>query len=70
MAWFPPDPAKTNLFGDLDPTHHGEQRRKFAAFYSMSSLVRYEELVTNCALLLTQRFNEMAASGKSIDLSH
>jgi cytochrome P450 len=69
-AWMPPDPSKANLFTDLNPVRHGLQRRKFAASYSMSSLVGYESFVNNCASLLTQRFSEIAASGKSVDFQH
>lgn len=36
----------------------------------MSSLVGYEEFVNNCSSLLTQRFSEVAASGKVIDFQH
>lgn len=69
-AWMPPDPSKASLFSDLNSTRHGFQRRKFAAFYSMSSLVGYEEFVNNCSSLLTQRFSEVASSGKTTDFQH
>lgn len=66
----PPDPSKASLFSDLNPTRHGFQRRKFAASYSMSSLVGYEEFVNNCSSLLTQRFSEVASSERLIDFQH
>jgi hypothetical protein len=69
-AWMPPDPAKASLFSDQDSTRHGIQRRKFASYYSMSSLVGYENFVNNCTLLLSQRFSEIAHSREIIDLQH
>jgi hypothetical protein len=65
-----PDVNKANLFADTDPYRHGLQRRKFASFYSMSALVGYEPFVNNCSNLLIQRFQEIAASGKTINLQH
>lgn len=62
----PPDPQKASLFADLDPHRHGVQRRKYAAAYSMSSLVTYEAYVDNCTSLLKQRFHELAASEKGV----
>jgi hypothetical protein len=38
--------------------------------YSMSSLVGYEPFVNNCTSLLTQRFNECAKAGQTINLYH
>jgi cytochrome P450 len=66
----PPDQNKASLFSDLNPTRHGIQRRKFAALYSMSSLVGYEGFVNNCTSLLTQRLGEIAQSGHTVDLQH
>lgn len=65
-----PDVSKVNLFADTDPHRHGLQRRKFASLYSMSALVGYEPFVNNCSNLLTQRFQEIAASGKTINFQH
>lgn len=59
-----------SLFSDQNSPHHGLQRRKFAASYSMSSLVGYEEFVNNCTSLLTQRFSEVAQAGSVVDLQH
>ena len=36
----------------------------------MSSLIGYEQFVNNCSSLLTQRFSELASSGKVIDFQH
>lgn len=66
----PPDPEKASLFADLNSTRHSIQRRKFAASYSMSSILGYEQFVNNCTSLLTQRFSEIAATGHMIDMQH
>ena len=36
----------------------------------MSSIVGYEQFVSNCTSLLSQRFSEIAASGHTIDMQH
>jgi cytochrome P450 len=59
-----------SLFSDMNPHRHATQRRKFSAWYSMSSLVGYEPFVNNCSLMLTQRFSEVAKLGRTIDLQH
>lgn len=66
----PPDPEKASLFADLNSTRHGIQRRKFAASYSMSSIVGYEQFVNNCTSLLGQRFSEIASSGHTVNMQH
>jgi cytochrome P450 len=66
----PPDVAKANLFGDQDPANHAAQRRKYASAYAMSSLVGYEPFVDECSAIITQRFSEIATSGKTVNLAH
>ena len=66
----PPDPSKSSLFADRDPHRHGAQRRKFAAPYTMSSLIGYESFVNDCTSLMTQRFSEIAKTGRTIDFQH
>jgi cytochrome P450 len=69
-AWMPPDANKASLFSDLNPHRHAFQRRKFSASYTMSSLVGYEAFVNECTSLVTQRFSEIAQTGRTIDLQH
>ncbi|RDW71427.1 hypothetical protein BP6252_07990 [Coleophoma cylindrospora] len=69
-GWTPPYPNMANLFSDSDPHRHAFQRRKFAALYTMSSMVGYENLVNDCMDLINQRFSELAKLGKSFDLAH
>jgi cytochrome P450 len=66
----PPNPEQASLFADLNPQHHGTQRRKVASAYSMSSLISYEPFVDNCASLLISHFDAAAASGKTLDFGH
>ncbi|KAL3418686.1 cytochrome p450 pisatin [Phlyctema vagabunda] len=68
-SWMPPFTESANLFADQDPHRHASQRRKFAAHYSMSSLVGYEGLVDECMDLLSQRFSEIANSSQDTDLA-
>jgi cytochrome P450 len=70
LAWMPLDPTKASLFADTDPHHHGNQRRKFASAYSMSSLVGYEPLVDHCTALLKTRLHEVSDTGHTINLGH
>lgn len=58
------------MFSDLNPHRHSAQRRKVANYYSMSSLIGYEQYVSNCTELLSRRFGELASSGKIVDLQH
>jgi cytochrome P450 len=70
-GWMPPDPSKASLFSDLNPHHHGSQRRKFASYYSMSSLVGYEQFVDNCSEMLSARFRELSDYEKgAVNLQH
>ncbi|PQE12870.1 cytochrome P450 oxidoreductase protein [Rutstroemia sp. NJR-2017a BBW] len=70
-AWMPPDPSKASLFSDLNPHRHGSQRRKFASYYSMSSLVGYERFVDNCTEMLCARFRELSDYERgAVDLQH
>lgn len=69
-AWQPPYPDRASLFADLDPHRHSIQRRKFAAAYSMSSLVGYEPYVEGCTSLLVQRFQELSSTSQAFNLAH
>lgn len=69
-SWNSPDPNQASLFSDLNPHRHSVQRRKFANYYSMSSLVGYERYVDNCTELLSRRFGELANSGRIVDMRH
>lgn len=69
-GWKHPSPERWTLFPDRDMKRHGETRRKFQNLYSMSSLVNYEAYVDECLAIFRQRLNEMASSGKVVDMHH
>jgi cytochrome P450 len=54
----------------MDAQRHASQRRKFAAAYSMSSLITYEPYVDSCTSILIQQLQELAASEKTVNLAH
>jgi hypothetical protein len=59
-----------DLFTDRNPRRHGENRRKVAALYSMTSIVAMESYVSECTSVLFQRLSELAASGQTFNLQH
>ncbi|KAL1635333.1 hypothetical protein SLS56_001756 [Neofusicoccum ribis] len=61
-------PHKANLFSDRDPRSHAAERRKFAALYSMSTLVTMEQAVDHCIGFLHSRLGDFARSGEAFDL--
>lgn len=66
----PLDPKMDSLFAQRNVHRHSGQRRKFSSFYSMSSLVGYEPFVDNCTKMLVDRFHEIAAHGKVVNLRY
>jgi cytochrome P450 len=69
-AWRHPDPQRATLFTQRDIKKHGEQRRKFQALYSMSSMVHYEPFVDDCLGLFRQRMDEVVADGQPVNMAH
>ncbi|OJJ50337.1 hypothetical protein ASPZODRAFT_57998 [Penicilliopsis zonata CBS 506.65] len=71
-AWYEAwsDPAKPSLFSERDPKKHADIRKKFTSLYTMSSLIKYEELVDSAADLFLLRLSEFAARGETIDLAY
>lgn len=69
-AWKHPDPDRWSLFAVRDIKTHAEERRKFQALYSMSSLVHYEPYVSDCLELFMQRMNEIASAQQTINMAH
>ncbi|CAI4218950.1 unnamed protein product [Parascedosporium putredinis] len=58
-----------NLFTEPNPHVHASSRRKIAAAYSMTSLVRLEPLVDECTTILEARLREFASADQTFDLS-
>ncbi|EXJ66233.1 uncharacterized protein A1O5_10849 [Cladophialophora psammophila CBS 110553] len=61
------DPKKASLFGATNPVYHANERRKFAAVYSMTTLLTQEQYVDNCTRLLMDVFSDIAEKGSQID---
>lgn len=61
LAMSNPDPRwPQNLFTERNPKKHAESRKRIAALYSMSSLVKMEEAVDECSGLFQKRFTEVS----------
>ena len=56
------------LFTTRSISYHTAQRRKYAASYSMSTLIGYEGFVDECGRILSQRFEELSGSNLVINL--
>jgi len=56
------DPNVHDLFTDLNPKRHGENRRKVAGLYSMTSLLQYEQYTSDLTEKLVARFTDLAIS--------
>jgi cytochrome P450 len=69
-TWQHPDPDRWSLFTLRDSKKHADERRKFQALYSLSSLVHYEPYVNDCLALFKQRMKEIASVDKSINMAH
>ena len=70
FGWKHPDPATINLFTDQNIKRHAENRKRFQAMYSMSSLVSYETYVNQCADIFTARLSEFAKMGEAVNMGH
>ncbi|KAF2455785.1 cytochrome P450 [Lineolata rhizophorae] len=62
-------PSK-DLFTDRDAKRHAANRRKVAALYSTTNLMKMEPAISECTDLLTERFLELAKSGAVVNMQH
>lgn len=69
-AWKHPDPDRWSLFTVRDMKKHSDERRKFQALYSMSSLVHYEPYVNDCLELFKERMKEVSSARQTINMAH
>lgn len=69
-AWRAPGPENFTLFSDQNIARHADTRKRFQNLYSMTSLVSYETFVDECADVFSQRLQEMADTGESINMGH
>lgn len=63
-----PDGKTFDLFTDPSPARHAANRRKVAALYSNTSLLRMEPAVHECTKLLVENFKRLAESGESVNV--
>ncbi|KAJ9608403.1 hypothetical protein H2200_007391 [Cladophialophora chaetospira] len=63
-----PKSETPDIFTELNPTRHAENRRKVAALYSMSSLVPMEQNAIDCAKILVGKFTAFAEQRVSFNL--
>lgn len=69
-VWGSPAIANTNLFALQDAKQHAIVRRKYANYYSMSSLVEYEDYIDEVVDVFCHKLEELAESKSAIDLGH
>ncbi|CRG89508.1 hypothetical protein PISL3812_06544 [Talaromyces islandicus] len=67
-GWAHPDPDQWTLFPDKNLRRHAETKKRFAAMFSLTSLVSYEPFVERCVDLFINRLNEFAQSETSQDM--
>ena len=63
-----PKNDKPDIFTELNPVRHAENRRKVASLYSMSSLVPMEQNAVDCAKILVQKLKGFSESHTSFNL--
>jgi hypothetical protein len=63
-----PKNENPDIFTELNPHAHAENRRKVASLYSMSSLVPMEQNAIDCAKILVDRFTAFAERRISFNL--
>jgi len=61
-------PGFKTMFTEPSVKAHGRLRRKFQAAFTMSSMVSYETYVENCIEILKDRFEDIAKTGRTVDL--
>ncbi|KAK5054408.1 hypothetical protein LTR84_001298 [Exophiala bonariae] len=62
------DPNTHDLFTDRDAKRHGDNRKKVARLYSMTSLLDYEHHVTELTKKMVAKFKDLASVGSDSDL--
>jgi len=67
-GWTNPIQKNELLFTIRSISYHTAQRRKYAASYSVSTLIGYEGFVDECGRILSQRFEELSGSNLVINL--
>jgi cytochrome P450 len=63
-----PDDKTFDLFTDRSTTRHAANRRKVAALYSNTNLIKMESCVHECTELLVDNFKKIAQTGQAVNL--
>lgn len=69
-VWGPPSILEWNLFALQDPKQHAGLRRKYANFYSMSTLVEYEDYIDEVVDVFCHKLDDFAADRSVINFGH
>ncbi|KAL4807726.1 cytochrome P450 [Aspergillus unguis] len=67
-AWSVPAIDRLNLFALRDAKAHAAAKRQFAGYYSMSSMVHYEEYVDECVGQFCQRLEAASKKKERMDM--
>jgi len=67
-VWDPPNTAP-QLFSELDKKNHAFLRRRVAAAYSMTSLLKYEKFIQDCLDLLLAKLKKHANLTGQVDMA-
>lgn len=66
-TWAPP--GSTSMFAEENDKVHGQLRRKYQAYYTMSSMVTYEAYIDQCTATFCKRLEEIADAKRVADLA-
>ncbi|ETS79739.1 hypothetical protein PFICI_09592 [Pestalotiopsis fici W106-1] len=69
-AFDEPSAPHSTIFSMKDIKAHGQERRKYATAYSMSTMLSYEMHVDQCIEILDQRFREFSSTKELINFGH
>lgn len=70
LAFDEPATPHCTIFSMNDIKAHGQERRKYAAAYTMSTMLSYEAHVDECIEILDKKFREFSSTQKVIDFGH
>ncbi|KAI4592526.1 hypothetical protein KJ359_011108 [Pestalotiopsis sp. 9143b] len=70
LAFDEPATPHATIFSMKDIKAHGQERRKYAAAYTMSTMLSYEAHVDKCIEVLDRKFREFSSTQKVIDFGH
>ncbi|KAF7536409.1 hypothetical protein G7054_g4544 [Neopestalotiopsis clavispora] len=69
-AFDEPSAPHSSIFSMRSIKTHAQERRKYAAAYSMSTMLSYETHVDQCIDILDQRFREFSSTKQLVNFGH